>query len=99
MAYVSWFNKIRTGLLRKGIVIDGKKHIASPIKDGESWKRGKCPKCESENGFIFRSHTDGNVYICFCHKCNKFSVRQTTGVKTNPDGSASFTGPLVGMGF
>lgn len=81
MAYISWFNRVRQGATNKGVYISGVVHKLSPIRDGKSWKKGECPKCGSKNGFIFGSHTDGNVYVLFCQKCNKMTVRMTHKVK------------------
>jgi hypothetical protein len=97
----SWFNKIVQGALRQGVVVNGEVHKASPVKSktGKGWYKGKCPKCSSPNGFVFRSHTDGKVYILFCQKCKKYSwskVRPAEGkdirnvdVPTNPMDAAT----------
>lgn len=71
----SWFNRMVEGALRKGVVVGAEIHKASPVKSktGKGWYKGKCPKCGSPNGFVFRSHTDGKVYILFCQKCGKYS--------------------------
>jgi DNA replicative helicase MCM subunit Mcm2 (Cdc46/Mcm family) len=69
----SWFNKIRQGAINHGVLIEGMVHKASPIKSDNTWRKGTCPKCGSKNGFVFRSHINGQVYILFCQKCNKYS--------------------------
>jgi hypothetical protein len=71
----SWFNRVRRGAGNDGVVINGLVHKCSPIRKGDTWAKGKCPKCNSPNGFIFRSHTDGKMYILFCQKCGKYSFR------------------------
>ena len=71
----SWFNKVVEWAIGSGVVVEGNVHKASPVKSktGNGWHKGKCPKCGSKNGFVFRSHTDGKVYILFCQKCKKYS--------------------------
>ena len=71
----SWFNRIRQGAINNGITINGLVHKASPVMKGKTVKSAKCPKCDSPNGVVFRSHTDGNMFILFCQKCGKFTPR------------------------
>jgi hypothetical protein len=66
----SWFNKIRKNAGNYGVVINGLVHKCSPIRKGNTWARGKCPKCNRPNGFVFRSHMDGKTYVLFCIDCN-----------------------------
>ena len=74
MAYESWFNTTRNSAVR-GIEIKGSVHKLSPIssKSRKGWKKCDCLRCKSKNAFLFRSHTDGNVYMSFCQKCKKSS--------------------------
>lgn len=71
----SWFNKIRQGAVNQGITINGMVHKASPVMNGKAVRSAKCPKCDSLNGVVFRSHMDGNLYILFCQRCGKFTPR------------------------
>ena len=72
MAYVSWFTKTSNWAL-KGINICGSVHKMSPISEGNTWEKFDCPKCNSINAFLFRSHNNGKVYGTFCIKCKKVS--------------------------
>ena len=87
-AYISFFNRVRSGALREGININGVIHKASPVKQGNDWAKGTCPKCGSKNGFVFRSHMDGKVYILFCQRCGKYSWKKADG----PKGDSSAAG-------
>jgi len=82
----SWFNRVKAGAVNHGISIKGVVHKASPIAEGNGWKKGICPKCGSNNGFVFRSHMDGKIYILFCQKCGKYSWAKAKGTKgqSNP---------------
>lgn len=83
MAITSWFNKVRSGAINNGVIIEGLVHKASPVAQGKTFRKGTCPKCGSNNGFVFRSHMDGSVYILFCQKCKKYSWKHS-GKKTGP---------------
>ncbi len=92
--YVSWFNKLMAWAL-KGINVSGSIHKLSPVKSstGKGWKMCDCPKCKTHNAFVFRSHTDGKVYVAFCRKCKKYTARNSevessTCKGTKADGTA-----------
>lgn len=78
----SWFNKLREWMAG-GVNIAGRIHKLSPVKaqSKKSWAKEVCPKCGSGNGFVFRSHTDGTVWVVGCFNCKKYTVLPT---KTKP---------------
>ena len=77
-AYISWFNRIRTGAIRQGLMIGENRHYAKPIPYKKGFRQVVCPKCGSKSAFLFRSEQKEDIVISFCSKCNKWAWAKAT---------------------
>jgi len=68
----TWLQNVIDLATNAGIMVNGNKVKAFPIKKEDKWIYGKCPKCGHEHGIVFITEDKAN-YVLFCMKCNKYS--------------------------
>jgi hypothetical protein len=78
----SWFNETRVRVVTEGIMIGDKNHKLSPVFEGKVCKAKPCPACGKNTAFVFRSHTDGKMYVAICKSCGTETSRLATQDKT-----------------
>jgi len=75
MEIKSWFNETRKRVVTEGVMIGDKNHKLSPVAEGKVYKAKPCPACCKNTAFVFRSHTNGKMYVAICKSCGTETPR------------------------
>jgi len=71
MAKRTWLQSV-VDFAGNGVVVDGNKRKAFPVKKEGKWTYGKCPRCGNEHGVVFFTE-DKQYYVLFCMRCKRYS--------------------------